>query len=86
MAGVQVEAGSDLAQAIQSAVQPKLIENGWVAEENDTTLSEYVTMMMVNGKDLQGVASELGGDPFQPSGYIDTVAQEVAVAFLDEVA
>ncbi|KAK3046704.1 hypothetical protein LTR09_011851 [Extremus antarcticus] len=62
MAGVNVEAGSDLAQAIQSAVQPKLIENGWVAEENDTTLSEYVTMMMVNGKDLQGVASELGGD------------------------
>ena len=51
MAGVTVEAGSALAQAIQSAVQPKLIENGWVAEENDTTLSEYVTMMMVNGKD-----------------------------------
>ncbi|KAK5169101.1 uncharacterized protein LTR77_006410 [Saxophila tyrrhenica] len=62
MAGVPVEAGSELAQAIQSAVQPKLIENGWVAEETDTTLSEYVTMMMVNGKDLQGVASELGGD------------------------
>lgn len=62
MAGVNVEAGTELAQAIQSAVQPKLIENGWVAEEHDTTLSEYVTMMMVNGKDLQGVASELGGD------------------------
>lgn len=59
---MQVEAGSELAQTIQSAVQPKLIENGWVAEENDTTLSEYVTMMMVNGKDAQGVASELGGD------------------------
>ena len=62
MAGVAVEAGSALAQAIQTAVQPKLIENGWVAEENDTTLSEYVTMMMVNGKDLAGVQSELGGD------------------------
>ncbi|KAK3697060.1 hypothetical protein LTR37_017658 [Vermiconidia calcicola] len=62
MAGMQVEAGSALAQAIQSAVQPKLIENGWVTEDNDTTLSEYVTMMMVNGKDLQSVISELGGD------------------------
>jgi nuclear polyadenylated RNA-binding protein NAB2 len=62
MAGVEVVAGSELAQAIQAAVQPKLIENGWVSEESDTTLSEYVTMMMVNGKDVQGVASELGGD------------------------
>ena len=62
MAGVPVEAGSALAQSIQSVVQPKLVENGWVAEENDTTLSEYVTMMIVNGKNLQGVTSELGGD------------------------
>ena len=62
MAGVSVEAGSSLAQQIQRAVQPKLVENGWVAEENDTTLSEYVTMMIVNGKNLQGVQSELGGD------------------------
>ncbi|SMQ51560.1 unnamed protein product [Zymoseptoria tritici ST99CH_3D7] len=62
MAGTSVEAGSNLAGQIQSAVQPKLMENGWVAEENDTTLSEYVTMMIVNGKDLQSVRSELGGD------------------------
>lgn len=62
MAGASVEAGSGLAAQIQSAVQPKLMENGWVVEENDTTLSEYVTMMVVNGKDLQGVMSELGGD------------------------
>lgn len=62
MAGASVEAGSGLAAQVQSAVQPKLMENGWVVEENDTTLSEYVTMMVVNGKDLQGVMSELGGD------------------------
>ena len=62
MAGITVEAGSPLAESIQRAVQPKLVENGWVAEENDTTLSEYVTMMIVNGKNLQGVTSELGGD------------------------
>lgn len=62
MAAPSVEPGSGLAAQIQSAVQPKLMENGWVVEENDTTLSEYVTMMVVNGKDLQGVMSELGGD------------------------
>ena len=62
MALPQVEVGSPLAQAIQNAVQPKLIESGWVLEENDTTLSEYVTMMLVQQKDIQGVRSELGGD------------------------
>ncbi|EMC96076.1 hypothetical protein BAUCODRAFT_34849 [Baudoinia panamericana UAMH 10762] len=59
---VSVEAGSALAQAIQSAAQQKLMENSWAAEENDTTLSEYVTMMLVNGKDFQGVQAELGGE------------------------
>ncbi|KAK5705364.1 oxygen-dependent protoporphyrinogen oxidase [Elasticomyces elasticus] len=57
-----LEAGSPLATAIQSAAQAKLIENGWAPEESDTTLSEYVTMMLVNGKDEQGVRSELGGE------------------------
>lgn len=58
----QVDAGSPLAQAIQNAAQSKLIESGWVVEENDTTLSEYVVMMLVQGKDADGVKAELGGD------------------------
>ncbi|KAK4947171.1 oxygen-dependent protoporphyrinogen oxidase [Elasticomyces elasticus] len=62
MAPFALEAGSPLATAIQSAAQAKLIENGWAPEESDTTLSEYVTMMLVNGKDEQGVRSELGGE------------------------
>jgi hypothetical protein len=62
MAGASVDAGSALAQQIQSAIQPKLIENGWMTDENDQTLSEYVTMMLVNGKDQQGVQAELGND------------------------
>lgn len=57
-----VEAGGPLAQAIQNAAQSKLVESGWVAEENDTTLSEYVVMMLVQGKDAEGVKQELGGD------------------------
>ncbi|KAI7639405.1 hypothetical protein KC322_g20928, partial [Hortaea werneckii] len=53
---------SALAQTIQSAAQAKLMEAGWAAEENDTTLSEYVTMMLVNGQDFQRVQAELGGE------------------------
>ncbi|KAM0720835.1 hypothetical protein Q7P37_003120 [Cladosporium fusiforme] len=49
-----------LAQAIQGAVQPKLIENGWVAEDADTELSEYITLMVINGKTQQQVVSEVG--------------------------
>lgn len=62
MAAMQIEAGSPLAQSIQSAAQVKLIEAGWAPEENDETLAEYVTMMLVNGKDFQGVQAELGGE------------------------
>ncbi|KAK5115497.1 hypothetical protein LTR62_001156 [Meristemomyces frigidus] len=62
MAGITVEAGSPFALNIQRAAQTKLMENGWSPEESDTTLSEYVTMMLVNGKDMQGVQAELGGE------------------------
>lgn len=62
MAAPLVDVGSNLQAQIQALVQPKLVENSWVDDENDTTLSEYVTMMIVNGKDLKGVQSELGGD------------------------
>lgn len=62
MASAAVDAGSDHAQQLQNAIQPKLMENGWVTDENDMTLAEYVTMMIVNGKDAQGVQAELGTD------------------------
>lgn len=51
-----------LQAAIQAALQPKLMENAWTADENDTTLAEYVTMMIVNGKDQEGVKQELSSD------------------------
>nr|OQO31749.1 hypothetical protein B0A51_00651 [Rachicladosporium sp. CCFEE 5018] len=49
-----------LAQAIQRAVQPKLIENGWVADDADNELSEYITLMVINGKTQEQVVSEVG--------------------------
>jgi hypothetical protein len=61
-ATASVEAGSALAQAIQTAVHTKVVEQGWAAEENDTTLSEYVVTMLVEGKDQTAVRAELGGD------------------------
>ncbi|KAJ8605772.1 hypothetical protein MRB53_041329 [Persea americana] len=60
MAGSTIEAGGALARAIQSAVQLKLMEKGWVIEENDSTLSEYVTNMIVDGKDLKNIQNEMG--------------------------
>lgn len=57
-----IQPNSALAQAIQTAVHTKVVEQGWAAEENDTTLSEYVVTMLVEGKDQTAVRAELGGD------------------------
>lgn len=62
MADTAVASSGAAAQTLQNAVQAKLIENEWAAEENDTTLSEYVTTMLVSGKDAQAVQAELGGE------------------------
>jgi hypothetical protein len=66
-----------LAQAIQAAVQPKLIENGWVAEDADTELSEYITLMVINGKTQQQVVSEVGTE-LLGVGEDDPAVAEVA--------
>lgn len=58
---IEVIQGSPLATALQAAVQPKLAEFGW-ATGDDSTLCEYVILMLVNGKDEQQVASELATD------------------------
>lgn len=57
---MSLDMAAPLAQAIQRAVQPKLIENGWVADDGDTELSEYITLMITNGKTQQQVVSEVG--------------------------
>jgi hypothetical protein len=58
---IEVFQGSPLAAALQTAVQPKLAEFGW-STGDDSTLCEYVILMLVNGKDEQQVASELASD------------------------
>lgn len=62
MAAPSINAGGSRQARIQAAVQPKVMQNGWTDEESDTVLSKYIAMMIVEGKDLNEVKSELGGD------------------------
>lgn len=58
---VQVVGNSPLAQALQNVVQPKLVEVGWGGVD-DSTLAEYIILMLVNGKTQDQIASELSND------------------------
>jgi hypothetical protein len=53
---------SPLAQQLQQLVQPKFVEYGWTTGGDDTTLFEYVLLMVANGKDSSQVAAELSND------------------------
>jgi hypothetical protein len=59
---VEVTAGSPLAKALQDVVSPKLVEVGWSSGMQDDTLSEYIILMLVNGKSQDEIASELSKD------------------------
>ncbi|KAF1979561.1 hypothetical protein BU23DRAFT_496265 [Bimuria novae-zelandiae CBS 107.79] len=55
-------AGSPLAQSLQNLVQPKLAEFGWTTGGDDTTLFDYILLMLSNGKNEEQVATELSND------------------------
>ncbi|KAI1335892.1 hypothetical protein F5Y15DRAFT_408823 [Xylariaceae sp. FL0016] len=60
---VEVALGSPLADALNSAIQPKLVEVGWAQNSGDSSqLSEYVILMLVNGKTQDQIAAELSSD------------------------
>jgi nuclear polyadenylated RNA-binding protein NAB2 len=68
---VEVVVGTPLATAIQTEIQPKLMELGWVSDPTENTLSEYIVLMLINGKTESEIASELssellGLDPNDP--------------------
>lgn len=54
--------GSPLVEALRTAMQPKLAETGWTSGADDTTLSDYIILMIINGNDEQTLASELAND------------------------
>jgi hypothetical protein len=60
---VEVVLDSPLAQALNTAIQPKLMEVGWsTGGTDDSALSEYIILMLVNGKTQDQIAAELSGD------------------------
>lgn len=60
---VEVELNTPLADALNAAIQPKLVEVGWGTGGGDeSALAEYIILMLVNGKTQDQIAAELSGD------------------------
>ncbi|KAL2685024.1 hypothetical protein Neosp_006118 [[Neocosmospora] mangrovei] len=60
---VEVSLNTPLAEALNAAIQPKLVEVGWgTGGADDSALAEYIILMLVNGKTQDEIASELSGD------------------------
>ena len=58
-----VEANSPLAEQLTNIVQPKLVDMGWTTGGfDDSALTEYIILMLVNGKTQQQIATELSND------------------------
>src|SRR5271156_3094071 len=60
---VEVSLETPLAEALNAAIQPKLVEVGWSTGGGDeSALAEYIILMLVNGKTQDQIAAELSGD------------------------
>ena len=60
---VEVALQTPLAHALNAVIQPKLVEVGWsTGGDDDSALSEYIILMLVNGKTQEQIATELSGD------------------------
>ena len=62
MAAIALE--TPLAEALNTAVHSRIVEEGWT-QEDDTALAEYIVLMLANGKTQEQVASELAGELLQ---------------------
>ena len=56
-----IASGSPQEAALQNAVQAKLIESGLISAD-DSGLSEYIVLMVVNGNQQQEILNELSTD------------------------
>lgn len=60
---VEVALQTPLAHALNTVIQPKLVEVGWsTGGDDDSALAEYIILMLVNGKTQEQIAAELSGD------------------------
>ena len=61
--GVEIALNTPLADALNSVIQPKLVDIGWsTGGVDDSALSEYIILMLVNRKTQDQIAAELAGD------------------------
>ena len=72
MAGISLD--TPLAETLSHLVQDKITEIGW-GQEDDTSLAEYIVLMLANGKTQDQIASELAGDLLQDGEGIPEFAQ-----------
>lgn len=80
-----VAIGTPLAEALSNVIQPKLVEVGWTSEGGeDSALTEYVILMLVNGKSQEQIASELSND-LLGLGEGDTQALDFARWLFEQV-
>lgn len=80
-----IQADSPLAAELTRIVQPKLVDLGWESSGDDNTLTEYILLMLVNGKTEEQIASELSNDLLS-LGPDDPVATDFARWLFEQVA
>jgi hypothetical protein len=60
---VEISLNTPLADALNAAIPPKLLEVGWgTGGADDSALSEYIILMLVNGKTQEQIAADLAND------------------------
>lgn len=60
---VEIALDTPLADALNTAIQPKLVEVGWGSGgSDDSALAEYIILMLINGKTQEQIAAELSGE------------------------
>ncbi|GAP83409.1 putative nuclear polyadenylated RNA-binding protein Nab2 [Rosellinia necatrix] len=81
---VEITLNTPLADALTGVIQPKLMEVGWAQSNDDAALSEYIILMLVNGKTQEQIASELAGDLLS-LGPDDPAARDFAHWLFDQI-
>jgi hypothetical protein len=62
------------AQALSAAVHSKIVDEGWT-QDDDTSLAEYIVLMLANGKTQDQIASELASELLQDAKGTTEFAQ-----------
>lgn len=82
---VEVTLGTPLADRLAGVIKPRLVEVGWsTGDDGDSTLSEYIILMLGAGKTQDQIAADLSGDLLN-LGPDDPGALEFAKWLFDQV-